>query len=462
MERRTFLKGLLPISLSLLLHCQKTRRSPNIVLIVFDAVRADHTSAWGYGLDTTPNLSQFLRTSTKYSWAYATAPWTLPSHASMFTGLFAFEHGAHTVLDASKGEVAEIALSETIPTAAQILAAKGYATAGYCASTNPPGFLGERWGLGRGFETYRLLSNQSEGTRAAEDALYPEIMNWIRGQSDRPYFLFVNIRDAHTPYNLTLPPGVSFPPASRDANLPFQLKEAVASGSGSIDRRLIEEVTKQYDLGVYNADRALGLLLKGLQDSGHFDNSLIIVTSDHGEYLGEHHLAIHGQDVHEAVIRVPLAVKLVNQSAAMQVHTPASLVQIFPSMMAAAGIYRPDLKPFLGARQNPPIIAEEYYARAIEFKHPVAGKRFRRIRTAYIEWPWKLIHSTDGLHELYNIEEDALEVNDCLQAEPVRVASMMERLAAIKPGNQAPTSPSQEVPELTEEEKKALKSEGYL
>jgi len=434
--------------------CGNTTRRPNIVLIVLDTVRADHVSHWGYHRRTTPNLDKFSLDATAYRRAYSTSPWTLPAHATLFTGLYSFQHGVEAILERDaegKEMVREPPLPDSAITVAEILKAEGYATAAFTANT---AYMSAWTNLGQGFDVYDV--QRRPGVEMTEP-----ISSWLRTQHAKPFFLFVNYIDAHFQYNTKPCPGAFDEPVSQDKSLIIKLADAVMPGIQSADAQLVKEVTAQYDLGIANADLAMGQVLDYLKQSGLYDDSVVFVTSDHGEFLGEHLYVQHSKDLYEEVLRVPLLVKAAGQSQGTWCERPVSLVQLFGAVLDAAQAGQTLTAPSLDA--TAPLLAEIHYTRNYDFVNPIWGHRFRRLRTAYYEYPWKLIRSSDGHHELYNVEEDPKEATNRFGEIPDLASQLAKGLASLNPLSDAPPAPAATPsPGLSEQDKEALKANGYL
>lgn len=427
---------------------------PNLVLIVLDTVRADHVGFWGYGRRTSPHLDAFALESTAYRYAYSTAPWTLPSHATILTGRYTFQHGVEASLRPNHNglpDVVEPAVPDSEVMLAETLRDSGYSTAAFTANE---AYMSERWNFTQGFSPYSV--KRRPGVEMIE-----QVASWLRLQKGSPFFLFVNFMDAHFHYNTKPCPGAFDEPVSQDPTLVNKLLDNVLPGDKPADPQLIREVTAQYDMGIANADYALGGLLAELRKQGLYDDALIIVTSDHGEFLGEHLLAQHSKDLYEEVLRVPLLVKAPGQRQGLWEERPVSLIQIYGTLREAAGLESGSPAPSLGT--TAPLLAELHYSRSWDVSNPVWGKRFMRLRTAYYEFPWKIIHSSDDRHELYNVIEDPAETNNRIGEMSERAQGMLGRLAAIKPPSAEPPSPGNlQAPELTEEDRERLRSAGYL
>ncbi len=311
----------------------------NALLIVLDTVRSQSLGLYGYDRPTTPRLEGFAENAVRFERAYSTSPWTLPSHASMFTGRYPNE------LFNSWWE----AFDDTYPTLAEALGEHGYETAGFVANTV---FCSYVHGMDRGFthfEDFRVSPEQTLmssflGRTMTKDNLRrafkdyeifgrkkasmvnQEILNWLQGRDrTRPFFAFLNYFDAHAPY---LPP-VEFalqfsPKVSRGYFLP---EEDWSEAS-------IKELNDAYDGSIAYLDHQVGLLLDELQDQGVLDDTLVIITSDHGEHFGEHGLMGHANSLYLPLLHVPLVLSFPGHvPSGAVVHAPVSLRDLPATVM---------------------------------------------------------------------------------------------------------------------------------
>jgi arylsulfatase A-like enzyme len=427
-------------------------RTPNLLLITLDTVRGDHFSSYGYSVPTTPHLDAFASTATRYQTCIATSPWTVPSHASLFTGRHPFEHGAHSFEPRSAKYTNVFPLDDSHETLAEVLRKEGYATGGIVANRV---YLDPLLNLEQGFETWQVK-------HVASPRLNRHVFEWLEQDREAPFFLFVNYMDAHRPYNVTPAEGERrFPKVQHPARtLDALIARVMIDGNppGDIGALVIE----QYDRAIRNLDAEIGQLFQRLESLGFYDDTLIVVTSDHGEYFGEHQLVEHSKDVYQPALEVPLIVKHPGQTRGELVETPVSLVDV--PRMILAGLSRAllarhgDRFPYeIGEH---PIIAENYYSRPKDVLHPAFGHRFRRVRTALVEDGYKLIHSSDGGHELYRLEGDPGELNDRFEALPERAREMSETLRRLQEQGRWVHTGDGELP-LSAEQLEALRALGY-
>ncbi len=296
--------------------------APNVLLLVLDTVRDWSVSVDGYDRPTTPMLQQFATGGVRFSRAWSPAPWTLASHATMFTGYFPHQlsAGLRTALDGAK------------PTLAEVFTRRGYATGGFVANLH---FCSREFGLNRGFTHYEdfvvspgeLLLNSSLGRylathmkvrellgyydiigRRRADGIDRRLLTWLRGTKGRPYFAFVNYYDAHEPY---LPPA-DFERrfASNTPRVLYKTDQSIRGARMLFKQQLspaqIRRERDAYDASIASLDSEIGQLLDSLRAGGMLDNTLVIITSDHGEQFGERGLFVHGNSLYEPVMSVPL------------------------------------------------------------------------------------------------------------------------------------------------------------
>lgn len=432
-------------------------RPPNVVLVTLDTVRVDHLSTYGYPRRTSPHLSQLAEVADRYTAAQSTAPWTVPSHASIFTGLYTFQHGAEASDEAPEWATQNaVGLAEGFETLAELLARHGYRTGGFAANEV---FLAPRFGFAQGFQTY--LPKRLPGAQLNE-----QVFGFLSVKSEQPFFLFVNYMDAHRPYR-TVPiadavsRGLPPPDPEPAGELLDRYVEAVMARTGEDVDSLRERVVSQYDHGVAHADLALGALIEKLKALGLFEDTLIVVTSDHGEYFGEHDLVEHNKDVYQAALRVPLVVKHAGQRRGRVIDTPVCHAEL--ARVIAAGLTveleREIAQRFPYAPGAPLKLAELWLSRPNELKASW-GARFKRKRAALFLERWKYIRSSDGSHELYDLASDPGETRNLIAEKPELARTLDERLARFEAESRAPTTRAAPV-EVSDEELETLRQLGY-
>ncbi|WP_422927805.1 sulfatase [Singulisphaera sp. PoT] len=436
--------------------------APNILLVVMDTVRADHLSTYGYSRGTTPNLTRLAARGVKFDRATTTAPWTLPAHASMFTGRW--PHETATL----RGKP----LESGIPTLAEFLASRGYATGGFVANHFN---CSRESGLSRGFAHYEdyevsvvstlgssglgwlcvkaaalvrteyrriaglepslLLSRgfqRKDAPRINEDAL-----RWVDANRGRPFFAFLNYFDAHDPY--LLPEGVDHhfglkPTTRAETDL---LRDWIHVEKGNLTERQVTLALDSYDDCIAYLDDHLGQLFDELDRRDLSRDTVVVVTSDHGEHFGEHGLFGHGVSLYQGEIRVPLLVVDPRSAAsAGTVHAdPVSLRDLPMTLADLAGLDASGNFPgssLAGCWKEPgdsrhqpseAVLSEVEESGLIKATHG----HLARIGSKSISEAEGVYHRlVDGSEQFFDVGRDPLELRDlspCPNTEPALLRS---------------------------------------
>jgi arylsulfatase len=285
-----------------------------------DCLRADHLGAYGYERDASPNIDEFSRNGVLFLSAVSASSFTLPTHASMLTGLPPSLHGATT----------RRKIAKSVPYLPKLLAEADYRVNGVVSAP----FLSRFYGFERGFHTYRNMS-----ARAA--ALVDYGLALLREGSGQDQFLFLHLMDAHWPYS---PPGefiTRFGERPSDISGLFERFEQ----DGPASRMELDQIINLYDAEIAYLDQELGRFFDELKRMKLYNNSLIILTADHGEAFYEHGHWEHarpwqndGPGLYEEVVRIPLIVKWPRESSSLEIPNVVSQMDIFPTMLEAAGM----------------------------------------------------------------------------------------------------------------------------
>jgi arylsulfatase A-like enzyme len=435
------------------------KNATGVILIVMDTARAENFSCYGYHRPTSPNIDAFAEEASLYTNAMASSPWTVPTHASIFTGKDPFEHGSHRIdsLKTSEDEFAN-PLHESHTTLAEVFETKGFATGAFIANE---AYVNERYQLDQGFQTFHTRHTTSDSINAM-------VYQWLDTLSTDRYFLFINYMDTHTPYNTKPRPGFLEKPAPDDkGQLRRQLFLIYMHPQPNHDedkiRELQQKAVDQYDTAIANLDEQIGLLFKYLKEKGHYQQSMIVLTSDHGEAFGEHDLVSHGKDVFQQQLWVPLVIKDPDQTKSRRIKALSSTSDI-PHIIFSQfpqDFLRTDISDFPNIPGEHPVIAENYFAHPAVLKMNPWERNFDRIRTTIFDWPHKYIHSSDDKHELYNLTSDTGEMTNLIMDKPDlarKLADILEDFQTSRPRFDGITSQER----LTEEEIKKLKALGYL
>jgi arylsulfatase A-like enzyme len=407
---------------------------PNILLIILDTVRAASLSAFGYERPTTPYLERFSRESARFDRAYSVSSWTLPSHASMFTGRWPHEVSADWNLP----------LDQQFPTLAEVFRDEGYATAGFVSNyfyTMP------ETGLSRGFIRYstfpissaevlaswslgswvsnrqsvrRLVRSQELLNRKRADGVRRELLGWVDGLKGRPFFAMLNIFDAHQPY---LPPA-PYDTLFGDGRIGFHPKTKlthrdVALGAEARKTLSLDEVARQhlaYDGAIRFIDSQLELLLEELRRRGVLDGTVVVITADHGEGLGEGGGFEHGNLFTDLTTHVPLLVRYPAVVPAGSVISPeVSLRDLAATLIALAQLpVRPD--PLPGASLLQLLTASQRASQPISpaiasyWPWTLNGAR----RWSLVRNGWRYIVNEKGAEAVFDLRRDAYETDNLL------------------------------------------------
>ncbi len=427
--------GTLALATLLLAACSSPdKKASDIFLIVVDTLRAQNLSLYGYDRETSPNLDRFAKDAVTYEDAITPGTWTVPAHASLFTGLMPSYHGAERV---AGDRILATPVNPQAKMLAEILSESGWRTGAFLGNTT---YLTTSLGFGRGFAFFgdKLPDNRAEGVvRSA--------LEWL-AESDRHGFVFMNILDPHEPYAPPPPFDTRFP--GKIESYGDILTSRVFAGE-KVTPEMRAHFISQYDGEVAYSDASLGKLFEGLKKLGRYDKSLIIVTADHGEFIGEHGLAGHGSVPYEPLIHVPLIVKYPsNRDAGKRIERRVSTLALFATVLEGAVLPLPDGVASVPVDQPHPVWLED-----IDF----AGNRV----TVGYDGPWKMLRRVgNGSEEtfLWNLTTDPEErrsVGEAREAAALR-ANLEAYAAAPRPKN--PTPP----PVVDPERERQLRALGYV
>ncbi len=390
----------------------------NLLLITLDTLRADHLGAYGYDGVETPNIDRLAAEGVRFERVTTTVPVTLPAHASIMTGLNPFEHGVR-----NNGS---FVLGSDALTLAEALRGHGYSTAGFIGAV----VLEAQFGMAQGFDhfnglaQYQARTGDLSGERLGEDVV-AQASEWIRGRRG-PFFAWAHLYDPHDPY---APPE---PYAGRYADNP-------------------------YDGEIAYVDEMVGRLLQTLADTGAAENTLVVVTADHGEGLGDHGEGGHSFFIYDSTVRVPLIFWAPGAvPAGVVAPGGTSVVDIFPTVLSllgvppsarqgggvpgsdGAGAEGPggdgiDLSArFLNADAERSAGAAEGTAAYAESLLPYLDFGWSELR-ALVSGGYKYIAAPEP--ELYNLAEDPGETDNLVDIEVARADAMADELAALVAGD---------------------------
>lgn len=391
-----------------------------IVFVVLDTVRADRTSLCGYSRETTPTLRALAADGATYTCrAYAPGTWTVPSHASFFTGQTVVEHGAHelptkAVCNAPATEVPCEPLGTAQPTLAEALRADGHRTV--MISQNP--VVSSVIGLTRGFEYARTSTKWHAWTGSAWPDLIEQVLRRTIAGDDEKLFLFLNIAEAHGPWWESRP-NEPFHGRSLFYNPrnPSNVWRQWYGGKMTASARtfLLRRLDVAYDLGVWRADQALKLALDRLRALGVCgDDCRVVVTADHGEMLGEHGAIDHGFVPWEGNQRVPM---LVAGPGAPAIPEPISGAEVFD--VVRTGAFPAERKPIEA-------VFWPHAERWEHSEHAAYGGRGAMWWSGTTKWVW-----SEGTWLRYELDTDPAELNPLGGVPPEPAKALADAVAAV-------------------------------
>ncbi len=455
-----------------------TARARSVLLVVLDTVRRSSLSLYGYARKTTPNLDRWAKGALVFDDATSVSSWTLPAHASMFTGLYPRSHGAHGYRSDQLKE-STYRLPASCDTLAEIASRAGIATVAVVANHL---YLDRRFGTDQGFATY-WVDPPHPGLRFPPgDALFasldPEgsaILDWpyvrdtfvtdaaldaLDKLHDRPFFLFVNYLDVHRP---NLRPATAEIPLEDEVVVPRYCPELTRVLRGEpIPEKLRRSLVNAYDRELEHLDGELSRLLARLDDLGLSRDTLVIVTSDHGEHFGEHGLVDHAVQLYNETVDVPLIVKGMGIAPGRS-RKPVQVVDVFPTALEHLGLPVPGAcqgTSLLGPAEHP--IVSEWYAAANGFLlRPEYQGRFEADLRTIRMGSWRLFEDERGKVELYDLAADPRELHDTAAQNPQLVLELERRLAEWVANHPPGENVKVESGALSRERDAALRALGY-
>ena len=368
---------------------------PNVLFITIDTLRADHLGCYGYRKIETPNIDRLAAEGVRFTRAYTPVPVTLPAHAVMFTGSYPMRTGMH---DFSGNR-----LSAGQPTLASLLRNQGYATAGIVGSA----VLDSRFGLNQGFEFYydhfdfsRLDETNLDAMERRGDEVVNQSLAWLRQNHRKRFFLWVHLFDPHHPYRPPPPYSTRYKAQPYDGEIAFD-------------------------------DEQVGRLVEFLKKNNLYDQTLIVVVSDHGEGLGEHGEKTHGFFIYNSTLHVPLIFKLPLEKSIpnKEIGNLVSLIDLLPTVLQVAGVNIPgevqgkSLLPLMQGRRGQSL--ESLYAESYLPRIHFNWSELRSLQEGHY-------HFIDAPKpELYDLSQDPRELKN-LYAQRRKIADDLQgRLARL-------------------------------
>jgi arylsulfatase A-like enzyme len=435
---------------------------PNIVLITFESLRADHVGCYGYERDTTPAIDALSAEGITFDHAYAVTSWTLTSHASILTGLYPT---AHQVIGPKDR------LPDSYTTLTELLNKNGYQTAGFISGP----FLRTKYNLHQGFEVYDESTANPRGNKAAHSditnpRLEAKVSRYLRAlrSKTRPFFLLLYLWDPHYDYLPPDPYDKRFVPA--DAELvEMRNYETGKIVTKDISANKLAYVVSQYDGEVLWTDELLRVLWGVLQELGLWESTAIVLTADHGEEFFEHGAKGHKNNLHVESLHVPLIIKPAGKVTPRRDGRIVNLIDLFPTLLELARVEPGQLfhgQSLLKPVTTGPQVTFFELVTSNYFKRPT-GEKYKKsdLWWAVREGDYKLISvENKDRWELYNVADDPGERHPLGSEHAGTLTRLRRRLAEHQARMTAQAAvwgrPGQA--ELTPEDIERLESLGYI
>jgi arylsulfatase A-like enzyme len=467
MMRLRFARVLLLIALLPCAACTRSQPPPNVIVILIDALRADHLGCYGYQRPTSPNIDALAAESSVFDDAIAQSSWTGPSVASLFTSTYPSVHGMVTFT---------AVLPSSVDTLAEALRRGGYETAAFSANFV---HVTAHKGFDQGFDRFVELKRKPHQGEEAEflgltaaDAgeVTDRAVDWLAARPRLPFFLYLHYMDPHSSYHPPPPYRGRFAhPYTGPINGSTEQVNEIERGELAIDQAGISHLVDLYDGEIAFADSQIGRLIQELRARALLDSSIVVLLADHGEEFHEHGGFFHGYTLYDEMIRVPLMIRLPHaRDGGKRVESVVQLIDVGPTILDL--VNRPDRRATQG-RSFASLLApgasrfSEREAYSELFDDPSVDTKIhpKKHKAAITTRQWSYLVGRQGGAELYDLASDGGEQNDRAAAEPERVTAFQRDLQAqqrLLASVQRPKA-SATVP-LNEAEKERLRALGYV
>jgi arylsulfatase A-like enzyme len=450
----------------------------NAVIVVVDAMRANHLGCYGYRRPTSPSMDALAARGTRFAQAISPAPWTLPAMATLWTGLLPSVHGAlqasdmHAWIARAPSFRPTAVLDDSRTTLAEVLRAHGLATAAFVAGSYPSAVFG----MAQGFETF--VDHGLFGPRMQVEALW----NWLETASPTRFLAYLHVMSVHSPYGPPGPDPRDMPPGERGAAVHAALAEERRRWTelsfdpeyaGSIDAswdtmnriRLtglpppadLAHLVALYDQGIRYTDHWIGELAAGLEARGLANTTLLVITADHGEELADHGGFEHTRTFYDEVMRVPLIVVAPGLPSGQVVTTQVGLVDVFPTVLDVLGV--PYDGPEQGISLRPALEGQPLPERDMVGEASQVAE-LRALRTP----THKFITGPRG-EELYDLQSDPGEHQNLCDGDATPCVPYRDRLAALQAQSAAVLAkanlPAAKAAVINDDTRRRLEALGY-
>ncbi|MGH7787430.1 MAG: sulfatase [Candidatus Binatia bacterium] len=448
------------------------------IVVVVDALRADHLGTYGYERATSPRLDAFARDAMRFDSALTPAPWTLPAMGTLWTSLYPSVHGAVRrsdeityILDRAKFRPTGV-LAEAHVTLAEVLREHGFATAAFIDGCYP----GKVFGFGQGFDL--LVEDDLYGARLNGEAL----LAWLDATRPKRFFAYLHVIEVHSPYT---PPGVPIELQGRDDEATRRVLRVLEEErqryaqwnfdpdyTGTIDGseptleplrtaapppRDAAHVAALYDRGIAYTDYWLGHLIDELKRRGLYDQTVLVVTADHGEELFDHGRLDHSRTFYEEIMRIPLIMRVPGRGIGRTSKTQVGLIDVMPTLLDVLGV------PYTGTMQGKslgPLLDGAPFPDRVFFGEADQGYRLVAMRTNQM----KYVQDLNGHNrEAYDLVKDPEERKNICTISPTMcapfattVSQWRAEMAQAKAALQVGPAPTAVIDAQTRERLKAL------
>jgi arylsulfatase A-like enzyme len=472
-------------------------RLPNVIILLLDTSRARNFSCYGYERPTSPHIDTIATEGTLYEQAIAPGCWSLPSQVSLLSGMFPSKHGAHEL---------HLSYAHGYPLLPEVLQEAGYHTLGI----SPNSWMSDEFGVTYGFDRYLKLwqyrhtmpANTTAASKPSQvvtqklNQLYSRHIfprrNRVRhvnrhlkkllATTPEPFFLYTIYWDMHLPYyprgrhaTRWLTPGMD-PRQARQVN---RNHLRYFAGQVSMSKEDFTVLRAYYDGALATIDEEIGALIAHLRQRDILDHTLLIITSDHGENLGEHGLMSHAYSLHDTLIHVPLIIRYPESfPPGLRVSRQVQLTDLFPTVLDVLQLDFPHVRQELQGvsllTPEPDALEERPAYAEMLAPHPSMQTVNRRAglpehtpRAAYdralrcLRTPThKIIWASDDQHALYDLRQDSYETTNRFADEPELAAELLDTLAAWQPPSGLPLH--EPVPDIDQDVRQRLIDLGYI
>ena len=452
---------------------------PNILVIILDTLRPDHLSTYGYSRETDPNIKAFAKKGMVFNRMYAQAPMTRPSVATLLSSLYPGVHRANDVGDF---------LPQSVTVLPEVLQQAGYTTFGISANAN----VSPTFGYAQGFDEFIVWKQEDPVRltllgRTAEFVLGPttlarvlgerptlipeaksitdNTLAWAKSQPKQPFFMYVHYIDPHYPYRAPAPYDRAFdyqrdPPKRRNGTV-----DPRTLATRDAQRDTVSKTLDQYDGEILYTDHHVGRLLDGLQAMGRLDNTIVIITADHGEEFFEHGQIGHGKSAYEEVLWIPFVMVWPGKIAAgAKTDQMVGLIDVMPTLLAAAGLESPKLVQgtsfaSLFAKPDAQLPMRTLFAQVLQVGFSIDMARNDSYK--FVQHPYG---PQQGREEYYDLYQDPLERADLGTRPPLPAVALKKELKLFQDiiARASSLTQPEQVKKLDRDTERALRSLGYI